>query len=788
MADNEKAVIEAQLNIDDVNVDKEALSKALSEVQSAMQKNQGKINGIRTRLNASKRYKGRAQDQRDLEGLLKEQSNLAIREGQISAQMAKKVPVSGDMPKDTKQATALRKWREQISREESLKWDKQKEAARLEQQKTLETAKLEGKIQQEQLKNKGRLEVQTQKDKAAAERQAEAQRAAAERHAAWIEIEKEKEVRRNRALDLREKARGEAKTKSSAKRTVENLLNRVRKSFSNGVIGKFGEKLYNTLFSRMARRLLSAIFNSAKTGLQDLYKWSQGNNGLFANAVDRIKEDIRYVSDIIGSVLGPFIEVMAPHIRNIADAFAVAAEKANQFFATLLGRNGYYKAIRVAQQYAGLQNQLLGFDELNVLKGDNDTGGGMFEWKPWDGGELTKTGQRLLKSSKAMLAIGGILMVTGHPVLGAGLIAGGIITGFAASQEGTDLQKKIQDTLDTIGATVAIYGPYAMAIGALLTFSGHPGVGIPIMLTTLAAGAVSWNSIVDLMRGPIGLLTGLVGAASLAIGAVIAFGSPEPRSKAIGVALMAAGAASLVSAVALNWDSIVTSLKNVFQAIWLSIKGTALVALGLVLAFSGVGVPLGISLIQEGMSAFKQKSEINWGADLKKDIETNIDEIGKSGETKLESWASRWKAKADDIGNRWRNIWYEVNGLSSLIEERTQKINQHSEQWKKNHEWYIDVEGNAVIRGYASGGTPQTGSLFYAGEAGPELVTSMNGQSTVYNENQLAGSLASANTGVVNAVYAMADAVVSAINRKDLSISSNDMRNSINGINMRYGV
>lgn len=41
------------------------------------------------------------------------------------------------------------------------------------------------------------------------------------------------------------------------------------------------------------------------------------------------------------------------------------------------------------------------------------------------------------------------------------------------------------------------------------------------------------------------------------------------------------------------------------------------------------------------------------------------------------------------------------------------------------------------VQGYAKGGHPDKYDLFYAGEAGPELVTSVGGQSTVLNENQI---------------------------------------------------
>lgn len=78
--------------------------------------------------------------------------------------------------------------------------------------------------------------------------------------------------------------------------------------------------------------------------------------------------------------------------------------------------------------------------------------------------------------------------------------------------------------------------------------------------------------------------------------------------------------------------------------------------------------------------------------------------------------------------------------------------------------------GPTTVTWYANGGTPNTGSLFWAGEAGPELVDRVGGQTTVYNAGQLAQELSVANTGVVGAIYGMRDAVVGAIAAKDTTV------------------
>lgn len=56
-----------------------------------------------------------------------------------------------------------------------------------------------------------------------------------------------------------------------------------------------------------------------------------------------------------------------------------------------------------------------------------------------------------------------------------------------------------------------------------------------------------------------------------------------------------------------------------------------------------------------------------------------------------------------------------------------------------NNIWdaYVRVTNDKSIKGFASGGVPEKGNLFVAGEKGPELVTEHNGETVVMNEQQL---------------------------------------------------
>ena len=79
------------------------------------------------------------------------------------------------------------------------------------------------------------------------------------------------------------------------------------------------------------------------------------------------------------------------------------------------------------------------------------------------------------------------------------------------------------------------------------------------------------------------------------------------------------------------------------------------------------------------------------------------------------------------------------------------------------------VRGNAL--GYASGGFPDTGELFIAREAGPELVGTINGHTAVANNSQIIEGIASANDGVISAVYSMGNLLLKAVEAIDPDIT-----------------
>lgn len=226
-----------------------------------------------------------------------------------------------------------------------------------------------------------------------------------------------------------------------------------------------------------------------------------------------------------------------------------------------------------------------------------------------------------------LLAIGAFLVFSGVNVpLGAGLmVAGAVSLATAATINWKFLNGDMKNALSIL---TGIISGALLAMGALFAFTG---VSVPLGIALMAAGAIglatavglNWDSMSDPMRKAIGTLEAIVGGALLTFGAILALtGVNIP----LGVGMIAAGAISIVSAVALNWDSITGDLKGSISTITSIVSG-ALIGIGAILALTGVATPLGIAMIAAGAVGIIATASLNWGAMTEK-IKAVLKEIG----------------------------------------------------------------------------------------------------------------------------------------------------------------
>ena len=139
----------------------------------------------------------------------------------------------------------------------------------------------------------------------------------------------------------------------------------------------------------------------------------------------------------------------------------------------------------------------------------------------------------------------------------------------------------------------------------------------------------------------------------------------------------------------------------------------------------------------------------------------------------------------EPVDTSMKSMWQSVDEYGTKIID---KFREMRDSIKELNSMELDVDGDSFrfsdapgnsFPQYASGGFPETGSLFWANEHGPEMVGTMGGQTAVANSDQIVAGISSgvaqgmrgANSDVVSTLYG----VISAIENKNLSISDKDI-------------
>lgn len=320
----------------------------------------------------------------------------------------------------------------------------------------------------------------------------------------------------------------------------------------------------------LAKRVL--VFSLITVGLRALknYLWEaiQQNDEAVA-AIARLKGALMTLAQPIVEVVIPAFTVLINVITRIVTA---VAKLISMLFGTTIQKSaagakalnkqkdaidGVGEAAKEASKY------LAGFDELNVMDSqDNSSASG-------SGGFDT---------------------------------SGGIAPDFTSMID------------DSLSAILELFtGAALLALGAVLTFSG---ANIPLGIALMVLGAIAiwdaisenWDAIKEMLQGPLGWAVSILSVAALVIGAILIFsGANIP----LGLGLLIMGAIGLASAVAANWNYIVEALQGPLGLV-VGLLGAALLVLGIVLLFTGVGVPLGLGLILIGATGLAAAIAPNW--------------------------------------------------------------------------------------------------------------------------------------------------------------------------------
>ena len=380
------------------------------------------------------------------------------------------------------------------------------------------------------------------------------------------------------------------------------------------------------------------------------------------------------------------------------------------------------------------------------------------------------------------LVLGAILAFSGAAVpLGIGLMiigAASLATSVAVNWHSND--KHVENALNTIQGIVS---GGLLALGALLMLTG---VNAPLGVAFLSIGAASlitskaidWSAMEDPIKSTIAKITLIVGSAFLAIGAFLALtGTNIP----LGLGFIALGAASLgVTVATVKWDSLSEKTKNTITIVTSIVSG-ALLAVGAILALTGVGIPLGLGMIAAGAVGLASVYALNWDS-LKGKVNAVISSIGAIVGGALmvvgmlllltpttiglglallfagfKTSHKAWKMDSNPITEFVRKM---ANGIIGIINRVIDAI---------NNMFHISFKGLSIagkelipafdkrliyinrISTFADGGFPDMGQMFIAREAGPELVGNIGRKTAVANNDQIISGIES---GVYRAMMA----------------------------------
>lgn len=434
----------------------------------------------------------------------------------------------------------------------------------------------------------------------------------------------DKVIQQTQSLNMAKTRAGELSAQlarvSSNSYTISPALEKAQKAMA-----KFASRLRGVVSSAL-------VFTVISRGLALFREWLGKviqTNAQASAAVATLKNSLLALAQPLMSVVIPvfvtFLNVLARIINTIARfvsaIFGSVASSAAQSTEELDAEAGAIGGVGSAAEEAS--KSLASFDTINQISDTSSGSGGGGGGGGSSGGAVTPpdfTGQISesiigiveLFTGIALLALGAIFTFTGaHVLLGIGLmVLGAAAVWDAVSENWGAIAMLLQGP---IGLAVAIISSALLVIGAILAFSGTAvplGIGLMIVgaASLAAVAAANWNTIVEALQGPIGMVTALVGTALLVLGAIFTFSG---GSIPLGIGLMVVGAASLAAAIAPNWDAIVEALQGPI-AIVTAIVSTAFLVLGAILTISGANIPLGIGLLVAGAVGLATVIAPNW--------------------------------------------------------------------------------------------------------------------------------------------------------------------------------
>ena len=442
-------------------------------------------------------------------------------------------------------------------------------------------------------------------------------------------------------------------------RIIRAMLKNISQGFTEGrenlykwsaaVNGHYAKSMNNLATSTLyMKNALGTLVGPLMEALAPALQW----------IIDRLVDAINYFNMFVAAISGKSTYTAAVKSattwgKAVSNAAGNAKDKVDELKRTIMGFDEINKLDKISEGSGGTGGTGgSGGGGVAGMFEERELTGGFQEFSNALESALQDSLSRItLTIGAAELALGAILALSGANVgLGLGLMASGALaigSAIVANWDGIPNELKLQ--IATIEAALAS----TLVLGAILAFSGgHIGLGIGLMAAALSAGfgavTIAWNSIGDTLGEKIRAISVLVGGAAFGIGNVLTFaGHPE-----IGIPMMIAGAG--VAAISINWNYLEEKLKGPIGAVVALVSGASIV-LG-ILAILGSNVPLGIGLILAGTAGLVSTVAANWDGLVKLGSDA-IGKVKEGWETIKELAVTAWVALKKKVGEWADAVW-----------------------------------------------------------------------------------------------------------------------------------
>ena len=355
---------------------------------------------------------------------------------------------------------------------------------------------------------------------------------------------------------------------------------------------KGGFDTANSSAKKLGASMKSAVKSMAKYTLAIF--GAQAGFYAVKNAIRQVLSDNEELNNTVTAMKGAFANALAPVIERVVYWLKYAFAYLNLFVKVLTGVDmaAQYNAKAINKQTEATKKnakatkeanaQLASFDEKNVQSANNlnaadtesENPAALLDLPDVSGGKFEQICENIKAHLNELMIIAGWAMIA-------------------------------------IGLILLALGQYPMGIACLIA---------GIVLEAKALG--NWSQLSEEAQKMISAIMGIAGTAFLALGIILCIAQQYP----LGIALIVLGVAMMATAIALNWDGIKAKIEVVLDKIKQVILKSFLIVLGIMLLTTGVGMPLGIALIVEGIKAIRSEETLDWEA-IKTHVEAALTRV-----------------------------------------------------------------------------------------------------------------------------------------------------------------